>query len=137
MLASVERGALAILLRATTLNVLIGNGDAHAKNFSLLHDRSGALRLTPLYDLLSTFIYGDRRLAMHIDKVQRIDRVTLGHLLNEAASWGMSRATATATVSDLLDRLPAAVDRAAAETPGVPEGLLRLVGMRSESLRGT
>jgi serine/threonine-protein kinase HipA len=135
LLGTLERGALATLLRAVTLNVLIGNGDAHAKNFSLLHDRSGALRLAPLYDLLSTFVYGDKRLAMYIDNVQRTDRVTLDRLLNEAASWGMSRATATATVSDLLERLPAAVERAAAETPGVPDELLKLVAAQSESLR--
>jgi serine/threonine protein kinase HipA of HipAB toxin-antitoxin module len=33
------------LLQAVTLNVLIGNGDAHAKNFSLLHNGSGTLTL--------------------------------------------------------------------------------------------
>ena len=35
------------LLKAVTVNALIGNGDAHAKNFSLLHGASGSLRLTP------------------------------------------------------------------------------------------
>ncbi len=137
LLVSVERGALSTLLGAVTLNVLIGNGDAHAKNFSLLHDRSGALRLAPLYDLLSTFIYGDKRQAMYIDNVQRTDRVTLDRLLNEAVSWGMSRARAAATVSDLLERLPSAVEQAATETPGVPEDLLRLVSAQSERLRAT
>jgi len=34
-------------------NLIIGNADAHAKNFSLLHI-DGAIRLAPLYDLLST-----------------------------------------------------------------------------------
>jgi serine/threonine-protein kinase HipA len=33
----------------------VGNADAHAKNFSVLHDRdSPAIRLAPLYDVLST-----------------------------------------------------------------------------------
>jgi serine/threonine-protein kinase HipA len=135
LLTAVQRGALSALLSAVTLNVLIGNGDAHSKNFSLLHDRSGALRLAPLYDLLSTFIYGDKRLAMCIDSVQRTDRVTLERLLNETASWGMSRTRAQATVEDLLERLPTAVERAAAETPGVPGDLLELVRMQSERLR--
>jgi serine/threonine-protein kinase HipA len=135
LLETVERGALTVLLRAVTLNVLIGNGDAHAKNFSLLHERSGALRLAPLYDLLSTFIYGDKRLAMSVDTVQRIDRVTGERLLKEATSWGMSRAAAAATVNDLLERLPAAGERAAAETPGVPEELLALIAAQSERLR--
>ena len=55
LLASVERGALITLLGAVTLNVLIGNGDAHAKNFSLLHGADDpVVRLAPLYDVLST-----------------------------------------------------------------------------------
>jgi serine/threonine-protein kinase HipA len=137
MLGATDPDSLPTLLAATTLNVAIGNGDAHAKNFSLLHDRSGALRLAPLYDLLSTFIYGDKRLAMYIDSVQRTDRVTLERLLNEAASWGMSWASATITVSDLLERLPAAIEQAAAETPDLPGDLLELVQAQSERLGST
>lgn len=134
LLATVERGALTTLLSALTLNLLIGNGDAHAKNFSLLHDRSGALRLAPLYDLLSTFLYGEQRLAMYVDGVQRTDRVTPEHLLNEAASWGMSRAGAATVVAELLGRLPGAIERAASETPGVPAELLELIRAQSRKL---
>ena len=43
------------LLRRTTFNMAVGNADAHAKNFSLLHDTDGpTVRLAPLYDVLST-----------------------------------------------------------------------------------
>jgi serine/threonine-protein kinase HipA len=38
------------LLRYTVLNVAGGNTDAHAKNFSLLHEDDGSTRLAPLYD---------------------------------------------------------------------------------------
>src|SRR5262249_10843866 len=106
------------LLRATTLNLLIGNGDAHAKNFSLIHDKSGSLRLAPLYDLLSTSIYGDEKLAMSVDNVQRFDRVTFGRLINEAASWGMPRPRAENIVRGLLGTVPDALAKASAETPG-------------------
>ncbi len=135
LLSATDPDSLPTLLAAATLNVAIGNGDAHAKNFSLLHDRSGALRLAPLYDLLSTFIYGDKRLAMYVDSVQRTDRVTHERLLNEAASWGMSRTTATATVAELLERLPTAVERAASETPGVPAELLELISTQRDRLQ--
>ena len=40
-------------LRAVTLNVIVGNGDAHAKNYSL-DELAGTLRLAPVYDVLST-----------------------------------------------------------------------------------
>jgi serine/threonine-protein kinase HipA len=54
------------LLRATIVNYVLGNGDAHAKNFALLH--GDALALAPLYDVVSTAVYPgiDSSLAMSI-----------------------------------------------------------------------
>jgi serine/threonine-protein kinase HipA len=56
------------LWQAITFNVLIGNCDAHGKNNSQLYD-SRAPSLAPLYDLVSTAVYGEltTRLAMSID----------------------------------------------------------------------
>jgi serine/threonine-protein kinase HipA len=112
--------SLETLLKATTLNVLLGNGDAHGKNFSLLHSSSGALTLAPLYDLLCTLHYGDTRLAMYVDDVQRAERVTSERLINEAASWGVSRERARATIESLLGGAPRAMALAREETPGLP-----------------
>ena len=43
------------LLRRTTFNMAVGNADAHAKNFSILHEPGiPAVALAPLYDVLST-----------------------------------------------------------------------------------
>ena len=97
-------GSLEKLLEAVTLNVALGNGDAHGKNFSLLHRASGTLTLSPLYDLMSTLHYGDDRLAMYVDGVRRTDRVTARRVVEEAVLWGLSRERATAIVGDLLDR---------------------------------
>lgn len=120
-------GSLERLLQATTLNVLLGNGDAHAKNFSLLHHASGALTLAPSYDLMCTLHYGDDRLAMFVDSVRRTDRVTVDRLVNEAASWGMSRDRATGTVSDIVERAPDAIAAARDETPGLPKAIVATV----------
>ena len=123
------------LLQAVTLNLLIGNGDAHAKNFSLLHHASGALTLTPLYDLMCTLHYGDKRLAMYIDTVQRTDRVTAERIANEAVSWGMSRERAVATIDDVLDRAPAAMSAAQKQTPRLPKELYATVEAQRSRLR--
>jgi serine/threonine-protein kinase HipA len=135
ILSETDPDSLDSLLRAVTLNLAIGNGDAHAKNFSLLHDRAGSLRLAPLYDLLSTLVYGDDRLAMYIDNVHRTNRVTFDRLLNEAATWGLSRTRAAEIVGDLLARLPDAVERAARETPGAPAEILEIVAAQLDGLR--
>lgn len=46
---------------------LSGNGDAHAKNFSILRDPSGRWQPTPAYDLPSSQPYGDHTLALSVD----------------------------------------------------------------------
>jgi serine/threonine-protein kinase HipA len=45
------------LLSLTTLNVLVGNADAHAKNFSILHYEDGSIELAPAYDITPTTYY--------------------------------------------------------------------------------
>jgi len=127
--------ALEHLLGAVTVNAVIGNGDAHAKNFSLLHARSGALHLTPLYDLMCTLHYGDDRLAMHIDDVRRTNRVTVERIVNEAAGWGMPRTRAHAIVIDVLDRAPVAIAAARAETDGVPDAIITTVERQLAQVR--
>jgi serine/threonine-protein kinase HipA len=44
------------LFERTVVNVLVGNTDAHLKNFSLLETSTG-LRLSPIYDVVNTAIY--------------------------------------------------------------------------------
>lgn len=123
------------LLQAVTLNVLLGNGDAHGKNLSLLHHASGALTLAPLYDLMCTLHYGDDRLAMYIDNVQRTNRVTAERIANEAVRWGLSRERATATIGNLLDQAPAAMAAAREETAGVPNDLVSTIERQLAQLR--
>lgn len=69
------------LLDAAIFNVIVGNADAHGKNFSILYRSSGP-RLAPLYDLLSTAFYPElsASLAMKIGR-----RSTLGEL--DAKGW--------------------------------------------------
>lgn len=129
------REAVEMLLRATALNVIVGNGDAHAKNFSLLHDPAGAIRLAPLYDLMSSRIYGDPRFAMKIDGESRMDRVTADQLFDEAAGWGIRRADAREVVRELLDRIPSAVEAASEEVGEPPTDLRSLIGEELQILQ--
>ena len=48
--------ALMNFLKTIVFNFIIGNSDAHGKNFSFLH-RGGKYELSPLYDLVSTQVY--------------------------------------------------------------------------------
>ncbi len=55
-------------VRAVLTGFLLGNSDAHGKNFSLLYDPATGVRLAPLYDVVSTAVYDGLtpRLAMAI-----------------------------------------------------------------------
>ena len=70
------------LFDAAIFNLIIGNADAHAKNYSLLY-RDNAVEMAPLYDLLATVTYPDLspKLAMKI-----AGRSTLDDL--KATDWG-------------------------------------------------
>lgn len=127
-------GSLEKLARAVTLNAVLGNGDAHAKNLSLLHRATGGISLTPLYDLMCTLHYGDSRLAMYVDSVQRTDRVTAERIVNEAVRWGLSPIVATEVVEDLLDRAPRALVAAHEETDGAPDDLVATIERRLAGL---
>ncbi len=68
---------LRTLLDAIIFNYLIGNNDAHGKNFSLLYTKSG-IRLAPLYDLLSTATYPELsgNMAMKIGESYEASQVS-------------------------------------------------------------
>jgi serine/threonine-protein kinase HipA len=70
--------AVAVLafLDAAIFNLIVGNADAHGKNFSLLYHTSG-VSLAPFYDLLSTVAYTDLspNLAMKIAKRATIEEI--------------------------------------------------------------
>jgi serine/threonine-protein kinase HipA len=129
-----SRAGVEALLRAVVVNVLIGNGDAHAKNLSLLHYPAGSMGLAPLYDLMSTVRYGDERLAMSIDGVEHTRWVTADHLVREATGWGMAGRRATEIITEVLTGAAAAIERAASESSDVPAEIPEFVSTRLAQL---
>lgn len=56
-------------LRRTVFNLLVGNSDAHLKNWSLVYPDRRTARLSPAYDLNATVAYGyDPELALKLYK---------------------------------------------------------------------
>jgi serine/threonine-protein kinase HipA len=107
---------LATFWRALVFNWLIGNCDAHAKNFSLLYD-AGAPTLAPLYDLVSTVVYPEltTRLAMTIDGARTITEVAAEAWTTLAAETGYSARFARSTVDAVIERVVDESGRLAAE----------------------
>jgi serine/threonine-protein kinase HipA len=54
------------LVRQLAFAYLIGNGDAHAKNFAVLENLAGERVVSPLYDVPSSYLDGDTTMALSI-----------------------------------------------------------------------
>lgn len=122
------------LLRAVTFNLLIGNGDAHSKNYSLTLSDGGEVLLAPLYDVAPTLLlYQPSGLAGHAVSGQiRLGYITLEHLVAEGAAWGMDDDDARQTAISTLERVAAA---AAETTPPESLGFLsELIAVRAQDL---
>jgi serine/threonine-protein kinase HipA len=106
------------LLDAVIFNALIGNNDAHAKNFSLLY-AAPAVTLAPLYDVLSTAVYPQltAKMAMKLGSKYRFSEVQARHWDRFAEAAGLSRAQTRQRVARMARELLAAAWRLQA-SPG-------------------
>lgn len=78
-------------------NCLIGNTDAHIKNFSLLYSPDmRSIRLAPAYDIVSTVVYesSTREMSMKIGKAMDIDDVTEKSFEQAASEAGLGKSLA-------------------------------------------
>ena len=98
-----------VLLDAVALNFLVGNHDAHGKNFSLLRSPD-ATGLAPFYDILSTVAYPNlaRKAAMAIGGERRPDYVRPRHLDRLCEAAGLGGATARRRLLAMAHEAPEA-----------------------------
>lgn len=97
---SATKAAALELFRQIVFYWLIGNGDAHAKNFSILKNLEGEWRISPAYDILCTLYYQDAEMALSVsNKTTLWDRATL---LSLGDQLGVPRALAQQVIEHLL-----------------------------------
>ena len=71
---------LAEFVRRLVVNVLIGNSDAHLKNWSVIYRDRISPQLAPAYDLVLTIHYvASDSLALNLGREKRFDRINEGH----------------------------------------------------------
>jgi serine/threonine-protein kinase HipA len=101
------------LFRRVLVCILLGNNDAHSKNFALLYTREG-FRLGPFYDIVAPSVYPRFRrtgLALKIapgSNPHTLSSIGRKHLTLLAKSFGLSSAALQLAVSDLKRQLGAA-----------------------------
>lgn len=106
------------LLDYVIFNALIGNHDAHAKNFSLLYTSRGPV-LAPLYDTLSTAVYSNLmpKMAMKLGGWYKFSEVQARHWDQFAQAAGLSAAQTRKRVAGFARQLPSAA-RKLVSAPG-------------------
>ena len=68
------------MVRRTVFNLLVGNGDAHLKNWSLIYPDRRTARLSPAYDLVCTAVYpGHAELGLPFFGARTLAEVGRGH----------------------------------------------------------
>ena len=96
------------LLDCVIFNALIGNHDAHAKNFALLYTAKTPV-LAPFYDTLSTAVYPTltQKMAMKIGSKYKFSEVEKRHWEQFAEGVGFTKAQAKRRILELAKLLPA------------------------------
>ena len=130
------------LIDRVAFNYLIGNADAHAKNFSLLH-RRGGIRLAPAYDLVSTAVYPhlDPRMATSVNGMFDASGLKPVHWRKWFEQLGVSERRYARRLAELADRVDEgrAPARAWIVERGIDDPLLtameRLLVARGKALR--
>lgn len=113
------------LADAAIFNLIIGNGDAHAKNFSLLRREDGEIVLAPLYDLVATFIWPElsARLAMRFGPAASLEEVDGDSLIRFAQDGGLTLPFLRRRAAALAGQVEAAIARGI-EVPGLADAAL-------------
>jgi serine/threonine-protein kinase HipA len=137
--STVPRRDLPTFWRALAFNWLIGNCDAHGKNFSLLYYDGGFPTLAPLYDLVSTTCYPEltTRLAMSIDGAREIADIDTNAWISLARQTGYSTRFARSATSSMIEQTAVEAERLATHPSHQNDSVRRILagirGRRSNS----
>lgn len=103
------------LFTATALNFLLGNHDAHGKNFSFIY-RADGTRMAPIYDVLSSFVYRSTssrmtpKLAMKFGGEYRWDWIKRRHFDRMFESAGLGEFQSRVSFLAIADQVTSEVE---------------------------
>ncbi|MEW5975533.1 MAG: type II toxin-antitoxin system HipA family toxin [Acidobacteriota bacterium] len=131
---------LSRLLDAVIYNFLVGNNDAHGKNFSLLYSGVGTAtqqtRLAPLYDVVSTAYYPElsKQMAMKIGRQYSLDKVTPKDFEQLAEEASLATPIVRSRVPELAETVSTNLDKTGIEHP-VAQAVAVLIRKRCDIVR--
>ena len=94
------------LARRLLVNILLANGDAHLKNWSLLYHDQVTPRLSPAYDIVTTNVYieGETKYALNLGKTKEWYAVTTANFQSWANSAGVPWRAIKPHLDDVVEK---------------------------------
>lgn len=126
------------MVRRMVFNVLMGNGDAHTKNWSLIYRDPTRPRLAPAYDLVPTVAYmsRDNSLALNMAGVRRFAGITLDTFAAFLVRLGLADRVLDLVMADARETGRRVLQgwRDHFHAAGVPERLIRRIEAHQSGL---
>jgi serine/threonine-protein kinase HipA len=97
------------LIRQVAFAYLTGNGDAHAKNFSVVQAGDGERRVSPTYDVPCSYVYGDKTMALSIGR-RHGSEFTATDFIGLGSRLGVPEIATKRVLDDLAARADAWLD---------------------------
>lgn len=94
------------LARRLLVNILLANGDAHLKNWSLLYPDRVTPRLSPAYDIVTTSVYieDERKYALNLGKTKEWYAATAANFQAWTANVGIPWPAVKPHLDDVMDK---------------------------------
>lgn len=108
-----------ILAKQMVANLCLGNYDAHAKNYSILHDINSNIFMSPMYDVVPIAEVEPRTKYISIrinGKVEPQD-ISYSDLVKEINSWGLPLKTSKDVINECCELISEGLSKASKSFP--------------------
>ena len=94
------------MARRLLVNILLGNGDAHLKNWSLIYPDQITAELAPAYDIVYTQVYipGETRISLNLAGNKDWYAMNMGHFEASAKSVGVPWRAIKPHLDDVMEK---------------------------------
>lgn len=105
--------------RRLLVNILLANGDAHLKNWSLLYPDQVTPKLSPAYDIVTTSVYmdGERHYALNLDKTKQWYKASYANFQSWANRAGIPWRAIKLHIDDAMEKARSLWPKALKELP--------------------
>ncbi len=127
------------LFRRILACFLVGNTDAHFKNFAMFHTSAG-LRLTPLYDLVASAVYPEyQSIALNLCGIANcaLGKLKSQHMIKMGKAFGIAPDSIVAAALDLKKQLPNALAAVEQSLVGTQKLKKELISKMEERWNGS